>query len=90
MGTKEAVKKPAKAAKRAPVRPAHHASAVSVGEKGTMRIEEVAAYLDVNHRVVRKLVKDGFIPRLPGTRTIVIPRHAFMTWLASCRGRTAA
>jgi excisionase family DNA binding protein len=83
VATKE-VKKPAKAARRAPVRPEHYASAVVAGEKrgtGTMRIEEVAAYLDVNHRVVRKLVKDGAIPRLAGTRTILIPRHAFMKWL---------
>jgi excisionase family DNA binding protein len=86
VGTKEVVKKPAKATRQAPVRLEDYASEVLAGrerETGTMRIEEVAAYLGVNHRVVRKLVKEKYIPRLAGTRTIVIPRHAFMKWLES-------
>jgi hypothetical protein len=56
-------------------------SVVDTQERATLRIGEAAAIAGCNHKVIRKYVALGILPRLELTRTILIPRAAFIRFL---------
>lgn len=50
-------------------------------ERATLNVYEAAQLAGCHHKLIRKYVAAGLIPRLSLTRTILIPRQAFMRFL---------
>jgi len=57
------------------------ATQLLASDKAVFRVKETAAILRCSHPIVRKLVRDGLLPRVGATRTILIPRAALLRWL---------
>jgi excisionase family DNA binding protein len=59
------------------------ATEILSSNKATLRVHEAAAIARCHDKIIRKYVAAGVLPRLELTRTILIPRAAFMAWLES-------
>lgn len=51
-------------------------------ERATFDVYEAAAILGVNHKVIRRYVQNGILPKLE-TRRILIPKNFFLRWIES-------
>jgi predicted site-specific integrase-resolvase len=58
-------------------------------ERATFDVYEAAAILGVNHKVIRRYVQQGVLPKLD-TRRILIPKNFFLRWVESGAPSTVA
>jgi hypothetical protein len=49
-------------------------------ERATFDVYEAAAILGTNHKVIRRYVQKGILPKLD-TRRILIPKNFFLKWI---------
>ena len=54
-----------------------------------MTVEDVARFLGVSASTAYKVIKQDEFPklRIPGRRLVIIPKHLFFDWYASCGGQ---
>jgi hypothetical protein len=58
-------------------------------ERATFDVYEAAAILGVNHKIIRRYVQNGTLPKLD-TRRILIPKAFFLRWVEEGAPSTAA
>jgi len=49
-------------------------------ERATFDVYEAAAILGVNHKIIRRYVHNGILPKLD-TKRILIPKTFFLKWI---------